>query len=932
MKRTLRILSVALVFAVILIASVFSASAAADYTITDAANAEAVIAQALEAAKTADVTVELNTAWTLSGDVTIGSADEIPANTLTITTSASGSINVNGNLLSIYGNVVYDGLQLSGNDATKEKNAFFSPNGTSITIKNATVGAKKANVIGANLTVTSGTFEIVAANIGGTNYTVNGANITVTGGTISKVLGGSYQLNKFNDNKDYALAIDVPSTVVIGTQGSANGPTITDLVGGSWYAASQYMGATVTIYSGSIKDLVVCGLGYMTAEAAERNALYTVNFNGGSITGRYSIGSATDQDIPSDKMMHYNAVLNINSSVGVTGFAGAAMRTSDGSTKLVFHAQGNVVVNVSSTGSLKNFYAGSYIQKTGSTSDIDVTLNVAPGAALNGTIYGGSNISAANCSETGDCTIKIGEKNKTSVVKLNGELYVGAYLSTASAGSTVKGTSTLNANYLDLNSYKKNFYAGSYVAGKNVNDEREISITVTNSALYYAYLGSRLSGAGAKSSAQFTANISDTTLGQKLVGGCHFNGASVEQSGDRTINLTRVDVTGEFYGAGIFMDAAATSEAPSKRTGTTTLNIKDCTTRNAVTLFGSKVDKLASDSTKYANYFIDEGTINVVVDGFNTVTASNVYTMGYNGNNASDAANKFYLDMNLELKKVNSNDTFFMGIGGYKKGTTTVGTSADPVNIKCTVDTATVTATMANIKVACGNSIPIYANQEYVIKENGIGVAKTKNNHNNVGAAITAINNNNPTVDSSDYSIVGSSIRLGNLAMRCRAQLDKTYFETNTAADATTKIVRTGILASKNSDLLKFDLVAANGVNGAFDACAYDGDVNVDEWAADEENYPNSYLFAVAITGYENAGVLDVARANTAIYFRGYIVLEQNNIQEIVYLDSPVTGAGQVNYSKTLCEAAVDAAATSWYADLTPAQKSKVDEIAAKKA
>ncbi|MBR5314127.1 MAG: hypothetical protein IKU45_01790, partial [Clostridia bacterium] len=81
MKRMLRILSVALVVAVMLIASVIGASAAeADYVIDDAANAESVLAKALEDAKTKDVTVELNADWVLSENVKIGSVDEIPEN------------------------------------------------------------------------------------------------------------------------------------------------------------------------------------------------------------------------------------------------------------------------------------------------------------------------------------------------------------------------------------------------------------------------------------------------------------------------------------------------------------------------------------------------------------------------------------------------------------------------------------------------------------------------------------------------------------------------------------------------------------------------------------------------------------------------------------------------------------------------------------
>ncbi|MBR5314195.1 MAG: hypothetical protein IKU45_02135, partial [Clostridia bacterium] len=860
-----------------------------------------------------------------------------------ITVTGTGSINLAGKLLVICGNVVYDGLELSGNDAAAV-NAFFAPNGASITVKNATVGEKRANVIGSKIVVESGTFNIVAGNIRDTGYSVAGADITVTGGTISKVLGGSYDYNKaISENGD---AITGASTVVIGTQGASTGPSIGDLVGGSWYAASTYKGATVTIYSGTITDLVVCGVGYMSATAKELNALYTVNWNGGTVSGRWCAASLTD-DHPDDKSIWVNAVINLNTSATSTGFTGAAKRSVD-STARKMHVAGNVTLNVASGVTLKNLYNGSYLEGGGST-DVDITVNVAKGATLGGVFYCASNIGSANCVESGDSYINLGTGSGTAKVTVKDVIYLGAYLGGKSTGSTLGGKTTFVANNLDLVTNSKILYAGSNNqaaaasnGGSGVEDAREIDCTINNSEFTTAYLGSNLGnkttykaakrtahavvkitgctftgnlvcgsymeGQYGKDHGSLVATIKDTNITGKFIGGCEFKYSFLEQAGTRTLTLENVDVTGEFYGAGVYNTYGSNATTHSKRVGTTTLNIKNVTTRNSVTLFGSRSD---------ANFFTDDGVVNVVVDGLTTTVATNIYCAGYNGRNNTDCVNKYLLDMTVELKNIEAGDTYWVGIGGYNKGSVTEGESGNSANRTIIVDkqSSSVVNNLSSVKIASKLS-KYYASDEYIIKDNGAAIAKVSGEYATLKAALDAVNAKTITVSENDFSIVGTSIRTGNLAMRCRVKVSK---------NNTLNIKRMGILVGlDNTTPFEFDILtnkpAQNNVKDANSADAQNGMIT------DDKNYPNHNLFAAAITGYEASGVLNSDRAKTNVYFRGYIVVEDGGFTKVIY----TTPEGpDVNYGKSLVQTAAQLKGGEWYAALAPANKTKVDELAA---
>lgn len=945
MKRTFRLLSLALVVAVMLIASMMSVSAAeADFVISDSSAIESTLANALEAAKTKDVTVELNADWVLSENVTIGNADTIPANKLTITTTNSGSIDLNGNLLVIFGNVVYDGLKLSGNDAAAV-NSFFAPNGTSITVKNATVGEKRANVVGSKLVVESGTFNIVAGNIRDTGYSVAGADITVTGGTISKVLGGSYDYNKaISENGD---AITGASTVVIGKQGAATGPSIGDLVGGSWYAASTYKGATVTVYSGTITDLIACGVGYMSATAKELNALYTVNLNGGKVSGRYCAASLTGNHSDSQSIW-LNAVININTSVSVTGFTAASKRSVDGTARKM-NVAGNVTFNVATGVTIKNLYNGSYLEGGGS-SDVDTHINVAKGATLAGVFYCASNIGSANCVESGDSYINLGTGEGSGKVTVNDVIYLGAYLGGKSTGSTLGGKTTFVANNLDLKTNSKVLYAGSNnqasANGSNagVEDAREIDCTINNSELFRAYLGSNLGNAGTykatkrtahavvkitncafsenlvcgsymygqygKDHGSLVATIKDTNISGKFIGGCEFKYSFLEQGGTRTLTLENVDVTGEFYGAGVYNTYGSNATTHSKRFGTTTLNLKNVTTRNAVVTFASRSD---------ANFFTDDGVVNVIVDGLTTTAATNIYCAAYNGRNNTDCVNKYLLDMTVELRKVESGDTYWVGVGGQNKGSVTEGESGNPVNRTIIVDkqSSSVVNNASAIKIASKLS-KCYATDEYVIKNNGVAFAKVSGEYATLKAVLDAVNAKEITVSKDDFSIVGTSIRTGSLAMRCRVKVSK---------ENDLDIKRMGILVGlDNSKLFEFDIYtnkpAQAGVSEANSEDAFNG------FVTDDKDYPDHNLFAAAIKGYEEAGVLNSTRATTKVYFRAYIVVEEDGIQKVIYT-VPEDTAANSNYGKSLAQTASQLKGGEWYEALLPANKSKVDELAA---
>ena len=187
-----------------------------------------------------------------------------------------------------------------------------------------------------------------------------------------------------------------------------------------------------------------------------------------------------------------------------------------------------------------------------------------------------------------------------------------------------------------------------------------------------------------------------------------------------------------------------------------------------------------------------------------------------------------------------------------------------------------------------------------------------------------------------NYALIGTSIRLENLAMRCRAKISKTFFDADgiTAADmGGYKIAKIGMLVG-TTNKAPYIYGGANCI----DAWVYkDGALNSatgnGRFGIDDEKYEGYFLYQAAVSGYEKDGVIDTARAKTTVYFRGYIILEDiaTGVQTVVYLDSPVTGAGQVNYGKTLVKAAQDVLdeTPSWVERLGQAHKTKFDAILA---
>ena len=182
------------------------------------------------------------------------------------------------------------------------------------------------------------------------------------------------------------------------------------------------------------------------------------------------------------------------------------------------------------------------------------------------------------------------------------------------------------------------------------------------------------------------------------------------------------------------------------------------------------------------------------------------------------------------------------------------------------------------------------------------------------------------------YALIGTSIRLENLAMRCRAKIDKAFFEADgiTAKDmGGYKIAKIGMLVgTSNTAPYEYGGTNCKDVWVWADGQLY-GDVGNGKFA-EEADFEGYYLYQAAITGYESGNVLNSARANATVYFRGYIILEDaNGVETVVYLDSPVEGAGSVNYGKTLIQATLDAKATSWYETIGIDAKAKIEEIIA---
>lgn len=189
----------------------------------------------------------------------------------------------------------------------------------------------------------------------------------------------------------------------------------------------------------------------------------------------------------------------------------------------------------------------------------------------------------------------------------------------------------------------------------------------------------------------------------------------------------------------------------------------------------------------------------------------------------------------------------------------------------------------------------------------------------------------------SNYEVVGTSLRVGNLAMRCRAKITQEFFNAykTVSAEKGFKIARLGMIVGiNNNENYTYDIATGKTTSGTTDAWIWsDGQFNENAgnqfFMVDETKYAGYYLYAAAVSGYTTNGLIN-ERSQIPVYFRAYIVVEDaNGVQETVYINNPAT-KDQTNYGKSLEETArqLKVDDPTWY-NSTAERKNTVDMILA---
>lgn len=186
-----------------------------------------------------------------------------------------------------------------------------------------------------------------------------------------------------------------------------------------------------------------------------------------------------------------------------------------------------------------------------------------------------------------------------------------------------------------------------------------------------------------------------------------------------------------------------------------------------------------------------------------------------------------------------------------------------------------------------------------------------------------------------NYEIVGTSLRVGNLAMRCRAKIKQSFFDTYKVYNEEKgfKISKIGIIVgiSGGNQPYEYNIATDTVTSGMHDVWVWaEGAFNEKTTGmtfAIDDKYSGYYLYAAAVTGYKTNDLIN-ANAEKDIFFRGYIVYEDaNGVKNVIYLNNP-SNDSQTNYGKTLIQTAqqIKDTETEWY-NSTAERKNTVDEI-----
>ena len=519
-------------------------------------------------------------------------------NTFTVTSDKAGS--------------VYGGIASNGSDPGTGFRGGWSSNNAdeasrnTITISSGTVNGRVfggSTFSGAasynKVTVTSGT--VSDRVIGGNSSSGAASNnmVTISGGTVEDwVLGGSTYSAAASDNTVTISSGTVSGWVYGGNSGTgeANSNTIT-VTGGTinsvhgGYSSAIANGNTVTVSGGTVgtsaDNYAVVGAGNSGLDdnsvASGNNVTVTgtAQVTGLVIGARDAYGSAVISD---------NTV-TIDGSAVVTGDVIGGYGWGKDKTKNKVYVKGGTVTGDVYGGSQSSYYDYS---DTGNVTDNTVTIS---GGTLTGNAYGGSLRGYITGNVTG---------NKVSVEggSVTGDLYGGirevGEVNGGALTREISGNVTENSVSVSKGTVSGNVFGG-YVAGDNVlGNANSNTVEITGGTVSSIYGG--YSDKGAVTENEVT--IGGGTVTSSVYGGYGFNGDAT----GNTVTMTAGRVDNSIYGG--------VSETKA-------------TSNNTVTVSGGRVNGIVSGGVSGRNYgtgYPAVGNVtNNVVEISDAVIANTVY-------------------------------------------------------------------------------------------------------------------------------------------------------------------------------------------------------------------------------------------------------------------------------------------------------------------
>jgi Abnormal spindle-like microcephaly-assoc'd, ASPM-SPD-2-Hydin/Protein of unknown function (DUF1573) len=456
---------------------------------------------------------------------------------------------------------------------------ILTPNSTSVTFGNVSVGSTASQTVTVNNTGTA-TVNIASATISGAGFTVISGS-----GAVSVPVGqsGSVQVQ-------FAPTSDVASTGTLTvTSDASNSPLSVSLSGTGTEAIMQMSPATlnfsnvqmgqsstqsVTVTNGGNSNLVVnsavisgtgftmSGLTLPATIAAGKNTTFSVKFSPTSTTG--STGTVVFQDnaetSPQTMTLTGSALASgstLSANPGSVNFGSVVVAGND-PTPVTLTNSGNATITINTVGvtgagfSISGLTAGQQIA-AGATAQFSAAFDpTVPGAAT-------GTISITSSATNGTLSIPVSgtgtqgtlTANPASIpfgnLAVNGSATVPVTLTNTGTAalsitaSSVSGTgfsmSSLAAQSLNPGQTASINVTFSPTTATTVNGSVSVSTNLPNSPLTIA-----LSGTGTQ--AQISANPSSVTFGNVAVGSNGSTQVTLKNGGNSTLTISQINVTG----------------------------------------------------------------------------------------------------------------------------------------------------------------------------------------------------------------------------------------------------------------------------------------------------------------------------------------------------------------------------------------------------